>query len=184
MIAIMFADLDSFLGDLPFRTLAFEPGQSVFHLGDLVRMVHFVESGSIQLVRRQEDGSTLILQRAGPGSVVAEASLHSSAYHCDAVALGRATTRAYAKADLQERLRRDPNFSDAWTRRLGRELQSARLHAEILALKTVAQRLDAWLTSKDGAAPSKGEWKAVAGQLGVSPEALYREIAKRRRRSG
>lgn len=62
------------------------------------------------------------------------------------------------------------------------ELQNARLHAEILSLKTVAQRLDAWMTWKDGVFPRKGEWKTIASQLGVSPEALYREIAKRRRR--
>jgi hypothetical protein len=29
--------------------------------------------------------------------------------------------------------------------------------------------------------PSKGEWKALAEDIGVSPEALYRELSKRRR---
>jgi hypothetical protein len=31
--------------------------------------------------------------------------------------------------------------------------------------------------------PEKGDWKLVASQIGVSPEALYREIAKRREHS-
>jgi len=30
--------------------------------------------------------------------------------------------------------------------------------------------------------PPKGEWRNLANQIGVSPEALYREIAKRRQR--
>lgn len=182
MIPIMFAEIDPFLSDLRFRLLTFGPDQNVFHLGDPVRVVHFVELGAIQLVRHQSDGSVLVLQRAGPGSIVAEASLYSRAYHCDAVALGPATTRAYAKVELQKRLKQSSEFSDAWARRLSLELQNARLHAEILSLKTVAQRLDAWMTWKDGVFPRKGEWKTIASQLGVSPEALYREIAKRRRR--
>lgn len=32
----------------------------------------------------------------------------------------------------------------------------------------------------DSGLPAKGEWKSVAQQIGVSPEALYREIARRR----
>jgi hypothetical protein len=30
--------------------------------------------------------------------------------------------------------------------------------------------------------PPKGEWKSVAEQIGVSPEALYRELSRRRKR--
>jgi hypothetical protein len=44
----------------------------------------------------------------------------------------------------------------------------------------VAERLDAWIAWNDGNSPEKGEWKLVANQIGVSPEALYREIGKRR----
>ena len=72
------------------------------------------------------------------------------------------------------------SFSEAWTRHPAHEVQRARLHAEILSLKTVAARLDAWVAWNDGIAPEKGEWKPVAEQIGVSPEALYRELAKRR----
>ena len=77
-------------------------------------------------------------------------------------------------------LLRSPEFSEAWARHLAHEAQKARLKAEILSLKTVAARLDAWIISNDGHVPGKGEWKAVASQIGVSPEALYREIAKHR----
>jgi len=40
--------------------------------------------------------------------------------------------------------------------------------------------LDAWIAGNGGDFPPRGEWKLIAGQIGVSPEALYREIAKRR----
>jgi hypothetical protein len=54
------------------------------------------------------------------------------------------------------------------------------LRSEIVSLKTVAQRLDAWIAWNGGRSPKKGEWKFVASQIGITPETLYREIAKRR----
>ena len=53
------------------------------------------------------------------------------------------------------------------------------MRAEILSLRTVAQRLSAWL-ELNGELPAKGEWLILAAEIGTSPEALYREIARRR----
>ena len=111
---------------------------------------------------------------------MAEASLYSKRYHCDAVASGSAQLLTFAKTDVHQRLRSAPDFADAWARHLADELQRARLHAEILSLKTVAKRLDAWITWRGGDEPRSGGWKTVASEIGVSPEALYREMAKRR----
>lgn len=180
MITIMLRSIEPYLTGCRGRQRHFESGQPVFHRGDPVTDMHFVLQGSIHLVRHQSDGSTLILQRAVPGSILAEASLYSGAYHCDAVACGAAETRMYSKASLRKLLVKSPEFANFWANYLAQELQRARLRSEILSLKTVAARLDAWIAWNGGNPPEKGEWKLVAGQIGVSPEALYREIAKRR----
>jgi CRP-like cAMP-binding protein len=180
MIIIMLESIEPFLKSLRARQRHFDGGRSLFHRRDPVKEMHFVLTGSIHLVRYQSDGSVLILQRAGPGSILAEASLYSEIYHCDAVAFGAAETRAFTKASFKKLLAKSPEFSDVWASYLAQELQSARLRSEILSLKTVAGRLDAWISWNGGGSPEKGEWKLVANQIGVSPEALYREIAKRR----
>lgn len=180
MIVIMSRSIEPYLRDLRARQQHFDAGQHLFHRGDPVTDIHIVLVGSIYLVRYQSDGSVLILQRAGPGSILAEASLYSGIYHCDAVASGAADTRVYAKASLKKLLAKSSEFSNVWAHRLAQELQSTRLRAEILSLRTVAERLDAWMAWNGGSVPQKGEWKLVANQIGVSPEALYREIAKRR----
>ena len=77
-------------------------------------------------------------------------------------------------------LAKSPEFSNVWSNYLAQELQRSRLRSEILSLKTVAGRLDAWIAWNGRDAPEKGEWKLLASEIGVSPEALYREIAKRR----
>lgn len=49
------------------------------------------------------------------------------------------------------------------------------MRAEIRSLAKVAERLDAWL-SEGRTLPDKGRWQDVAAELGVTSEALYREL--------
>lgn len=181
MIDIMSSSsLFSLLEGLNGRECTFAAGELVFHFDSPVKTIHIVRSGLIHLVRYQDDGSTLFLQRAAQGSILAEASLYSARYHCGAVAESISVTWAISRNELVRSISDSPSLADAWSRHLAHEVQRARLHAEILSLKTVAARLNAW-TAWHGALPEKGLWSSVAHQISVSPEALYREIAKRRK---
>ncbi len=180
MIAIMSPELTSRLGRLAGRDLEFAPGAAVFHRGDAVHFVHMVRAGVIHLVRHQANGAALTLQRAASGSILAEASVYSDSYHCDARAETPAATRAIARETFLHALAGDAALALEWTRHLANEVQRARLHAEILSLRTVAARLDAWL-AWNRALPRKGLWANVAHEISVSPEALYREVARRGR---
>ena len=182
MIIIMNYDISILLEGLPHHVTSFSAGASVFRLGDGVESLHFVRSGIIHLVRHQPDGSPLILQRAGAGAVLAEASVYSARYHCDAYAETAATTWAINLSDVRRRLAGSPPFAEVWARHLAHEVQNSRLHSEILSLKTVAARLDAWL-AWHGALPARGSWSMIAHEIGVSSEALYREIGRRRKSS-
>jgi CRP-like cAMP-binding protein len=179
MIPIMFEDLEPGLVNITRQDFTFEAGQTVFRQGDPVRRLYFVTAGTIHLVRHLPNGSPLVIQHAGPGSVLAEASLHSARYHCDAIAVTPARAWAISRPQLLKRLDDDASLGKVLTRRLAAELQQARFHAELLSLKTVSSRLDAWI-EWHGKAPEKGEWVRLAAELGVSPEALYRELARRR----
>ena len=131
----MLRSIEPYLQGLRARQQHFETGRRLFHRGDPVTDMHFVLAGSIHLVRYQRDGSVLILQRAGPGSILAEASLYSGTYHCDAVAFGGADTRVYAKSGLKKLLAKSPEFSSVWASRIAQELQRARLRSEIFRRK-------------------------------------------------
>ena len=82
--------LKPYLDGLRTRERHFHDGETLFRRGDPVREMHVVLADVINLARSQSEGSFLILQRAGPGSILAEASLYSETYHCDAVASGAA----------------------------------------------------------------------------------------------
>lgn len=180
MIEIMSASLNDLLLTLPAVERSFGAGEFVFHRGADVQAVHLIRDGAVNLIRHQASGSALILQRATTGSVLAEASIFSASYHCDAIAVAPTRTRSVKKSTIRSNLLQSRNFSEAWLTHLAREVQAARLRCEILSLKTVAERLDAWIAWQDDRFPAKGEWKTVATEIGTTPEALYREIAKRR----
>jgi CRP-like cAMP-binding protein len=155
-------------------------GEHLFHQGDRVAFLHLVVEGYAQLVRHQVDGSALVLQRAGPGAIVAEASMVSDRYHCDAMATSPVRSLVVRKSLIRGCIASDPDFALAFVAHLAREIQASRLRAEILSRRTVAGRLDAWIAAHDGHLPARGAWKSVAAEIGTSAEALYREIARRR----
>ena len=182
MIPIMSSHLHALFEGIRGQAFSFASGEHVFQLGDTVRQIHLVQSGSIFLIRHQSDGAALVLQRAEAGSVLAEASLFLDRYHCAAEAQTAAKTWAVPRREIRKHFTENGAFSLAWSQHLAHEVQRARLHAEIVSLKTVAARVNAW-EAWNGPLPQKGEWAGIAVQLGVSPEALYRELARRRSRS-
>lgn len=180
MIAIMLDTLITQLQTLPDgKERSLTAGTFLFHQGDEVASVFLVLEGEIRLVRHQPDGSSITQQRARSGAVLAEASLFSQRYHCHAVAEKTALVYALPKQAVFARLQMDSDFAQYWMAYLAREVQQARFRSELLSLKTVKARLNSWLNWRGCGLPPKGEWKALAEQLGVSPEALYREIARR-----
>ena len=169
------------LRELDSTERTFETGACLFRYGDEVSVLHLVEDGEAHLVRHRADGGALVLQRALPDTVLAEASVFSKRYHCDGVAVRPTRTVSVAASAVRRLLGEDPGFSESWAVHLSRELQATRLRAEFLSLRTVRQRLDAWIAWNGECLPAKGTWKTLANEIGMSPEALYRELARRRR---
>jgi len=182
MIIIMSAAIIDLLEKLPGKWIDVAAETNLFHLGDEVDHMHIVQSGEIHLVRYHDDGAMLIYQRAMPGSILAEASIYSETYHCSALVIETSRVFSIPRRVLETGFQNDPILALEWSKHLAKEIQQSRLHAEILHLKTVGERLNAWLVWR-GEWPPKGQWKNIAREIGVSVEALYREMAKRRKRS-
>lgn len=180
MIVIMSETFVSLLSRLPHRQQHFGAGALVFERDDPAQVFHCVRQGLVHLVRRQVDGATFILQRAGPGDVLGEASLTTQAYHCAAVAVTDSVLCVFSQSVVRAEIGRNGAMAQAFLAHLGREVRRARLRAEIASLRKVSDRLDAWLVWHDGVLPEKGQWHHLAQELAVSPPALYRELARRR----
>lgn len=177
MIEIMLFEALSQIAD---RELTLAEGDVLFRFDDKVRSIFLVVSGGVRLLRHLPNGRTLTLQLAEEGSVLAEASLFEARYHCDAVAVSATWLRALPRADAEEAMTGNPAIAKLWAKYLAAEIKRARTRVEIVSLKTVAERLDAWLALR-GELPAKGQWHRLASEIGVTSEALYRELAQRRK---
>jgi CRP-like cAMP-binding protein len=180
MITIMF-DAIEVLWDAEAGRRTLAAGEVLFRAGDPVRLLYRIEAGAMTLVRPLPHGADLVIQRARRGAILAEASLFAVTYHCDAVASGPTQLRGVSVERITRALERDQRLAQAFTRYLALEVQTARARAEVTSLKTVRARLEAWLALNGGELPPRGKWRDVAAEIGVTPEALYRELSARRR---
>ena len=153
-------------------------GEVLFRQCDAVRWAFQVASGRVRLLRHLPQGRPLVLQRAGEGDLVAEASLFADRYGCDAEAETDTELLVLGRDTLLEALAARPALALALTAGLAREIHTLRARVEIASLPRVADRLDAWLALEGE--PGERRWLDVAAEIGVSPEALYRERARRR----
>lgn len=172
-------ELNAELRQLPGSSFKAASGHTLFRRNDAIRYLHLIETGSANLVRYSRGGALIVMQRAAADMVLAESSLFAERYHCDAIVT--ADLRAYRVRVpvVKQAMRDSPDLAIAMSHYLAREVQRMRVRSEILALKTVRARLDAWLTFNGSALPPRGAWKGVADDIGVSSEALYRELATR-----
>lgn len=180
MIVVMSAELFGLFLKLSERELELAAGRFVFHVNDPVDYLFLVIEGEVRLVRTLPDGAPLTLQRTGSGTVLAEASLFADHYHCDGQAAQDSTVRIIEMDKARAALEAEHALSAALLRHLASEVQKARSRAEMLSLKSVRAKLDAWIFL-NGRVPPKGQWRHLASEISVTPEALYREIARRKR---
>lgn len=177
MIPIMHMSLSMLFQDA--RDTGLVPGETLFVAGEEVTDIFIVRSGRMHLQRHTMHGAQMVLQNAGPGAVIAEASAYSTRYHCDSVAAEESVIAGLPKERFLAALAEDPALATNWSALLARSVQAARFRAEIRTLPRVADRFAAWL-GEGNTLPEKGRWQEVAAELGVTREALYRELARRR----
>jgi CRP-like cAMP-binding protein len=175
MISIM-SDWDQIFTNAPLRIIT--QGEALFRREDAVQSMFFVRSGSIALERPMADGGALTLHVATTGTALAEASLFAETYHCDAVARTDAHIAFVSRVAFRAALKTLPDAALSLIETYAKEIQAQRARIEILRLRRVSEKLDAWLELYGE--PPKGEWVRVADEIGVSQPALYRELAKRK----
>ncbi|WP_114972725.1 Crp/Fnr family transcriptional regulator [Rhodoferax ferrireducens] len=154
-------------------------GDRLFTLRKKPQRMFYVASGEVVLQRVGVQGDSLVLQRVRQG-FVAEASLQSAHYHCDAVVTSPADLIAIPIEPLRQALVTDPAFAMRWIAMLNQELKRLRLQCERLSLRGVADRLLHLIETEGerGRLPLRAGLKSVAAELGVSHEALYRTVAE------
>jgi CRP-like cAMP-binding protein len=156
-------------------------GQSVFRRGDRSTGLYEVVAGKVRLVRVDRSGREAILHVAAQGDTVAEASLFSPTYHCDAIATTDAVVHRYPKGVLLAEFARNSKASQAFMAMLARQVMAQRTRLEQRGIHSARDRIRHYLAvnaADDGRTVAlPGTLKELAGELGLSHEALYRALA-------
>jgi CRP-like cAMP-binding protein len=156
-------------------------GEALFRLGDKATGLCEVVSGRVRLTRVDRSGHEIVLHVAGPGGTLAEASLFSASYHCDAIASTNATVRVYPKREMLAAFERDPRAMRAFSAMLARQVMSLRTRIEQRNIRSARERVRHYLVLNAGAdgrtVELGGTLKDMAAELGLTHEVLYRTLA-------
>lgn len=152
-------------------------GDTLFRVGQVPKYMYFLQCGEVRLERTTHAGQEVYFQRS-TGGFIAEASLTSAAYHCDAACRAPCELLALLCAELREAIDTDAAIRWGWIDLLSAQSRGQRLRIERLALKTIPQRLLHLICTEgeQGRYTLQGSRKELAAEMGVTPEALYRAL--------
>jgi CRP-like cAMP-binding protein len=167
------------------RAVAFErklkAGEALFRLGDKATGFYEVVSGRVRLVRVDRVGRETVLHVAGPAETLAEASLFSGQYHCDAVANTDATVRVYPKRQVVSVFEKDPKALKTFTAMLAHQVMSLRTRLQRRNIRSARERVRQFLALNIGpdgrSVELHGTLKDLAAEIGLTHEVLYRALA-------
>jgi CRP-like cAMP-binding protein len=153
--------------------------ERVFLAGTIPFWMYYVISGEVTLERSGLHGESVVLQRTRQG-FVSEASLKVSRYHCDAIAITDTHVIKVPVKALARALDEDLAFAGRWINMLNAEVRRLRLHLERLSMKSIRERLIHLIETEGegGQFATPSGLKTLAGELGITHEALYRTISR------
>lgn len=156
-------------------------GEPLFRLGDKTVGLCEVITGRVRLARVDRSGREIILHLAGPGETLAEASLFSPQYHCDAIASTDAVVRIYPKREVLAAFNESPKAAQAFTETLAHQVMSLRTRIEHRNIRSARERVRRFLVLSVGpdrrTVKLSGTLKDLAAEIGLTHEALYRTLA-------
>jgi CRP/FNR family transcriptional regulator, dissimilatory nitrate respiration regulator len=157
----------------------YKKNECLFKTGRTTEWMFYIVAGEVTLERTGLQGEAVVLQRTRTG-FVSEASLNVARYHCDAVAVSDTLAIKVPIRQLASSLEQDPQFASRWISMLNSEVRRLRLQCERLSMKSVKDRLLHLVQTEgsDGHYAVPSGLKTLAGELGVTHEALYRTIAE------
>lgn len=156
-------------------------GEPLFRLGDRTAGLCEVIAGRVRLARLDRSGHEIVLHVAGPGETLAEASLFSPHYHCDAIASTDAIVRVYPRREVLAAFEDNPKAAKAFTETLAQQVMSLRTRIEQRNIRSARERVRHFLALNAGAdgrtVTLRGTLKDLAAEIGLTHEALYRTLA-------
>jgi CRP/FNR family transcriptional regulator, dissimilatory nitrate respiration regulator len=175
----------AFAAGLPYRRKVLEASEALFLKGHRATNLFYVEQGSVRLMRTLEDGRAAVMHVARACEWIAESSVFSEVYHCDAFAEVQTKLLSVSKSSLLKQFRADPEKCMQFAEMLAGQLRALRGAHEMVRIRRADERLMRWLQLQASGEPPtlriQGTWTQVADELAMTREALYRALSHLRK---
>lgn len=156
-------------------------GEFLFHKGDIATHIYTVMEGRVRMVRFSREGVAVVMHTARAGDSLAEASLFSEVYHCDAEATLPSTLACYDKKRIMAGLRQSPEKSLAGLALFARQVRELRALLEVRSVRSAPDRVLHYLLlladPETMTVDLVGTVKEMATDLALAHETLYRTLA-------
>lgn len=156
-------------------------GSRIFRQGDRVRHLFAVVRGQVQLERQTLEGRSVSMYRAEVGECFAEAALYSDTYHCNAVATKPSRVLLFPADQVRQAIRSNSATAEAFISRLAQQVRDLRSRLELRNVLSARDRILHYLLLVAGDSNEvtlETPLKAIASELGLAHETLYRELAR------
>ena len=158
-----------------------EAGEVLFRQGDRSNAIFEVDRGRMRLIRHTIDNRPVTLHTARAGELFAEAALFADRYHCDAVAASASRVLVFPKRALLAAFRDDPALGERFMAALAHQIHVLRGRLEERNIRSARDRvLNHLVLAADAGSRTltiDGTLMDLAGEIGLTPEALYRTLA-------
>ncbi len=164
------------------KHLSLAPEGLLFRCGERPRAIYYLFEGEVHMMRRTRNGGTVVMSRTKHG-FFAEAGLYAKAYGCDAVAVQASSMLMFPLPVFQEMLDDNKDFRRSRFAQQAGDIRRLCSRCERLSLPTAQERLIHYIETEgqDGAVELTQPVKALAAELGLTHETLYRTLAQMER---
>ncbi len=157
-------------------------GQTLFQYGDEALAVFIVKTGRLRLARHNSEGRIVTFEVVRTGESLAESALFSEIYNFDAIAEVNSSVAVYPKQILRQILRDRPDLAQEFIKGLVEKNQSLQVRLELQSLRSARERLLQYLCTNvplgETTLNFDHPFKNIADEIGISPEVLYRTLAR------
>ncbi|MGF1497415.1 MAG: Crp/Fnr family transcriptional regulator [Elainellaceae cyanobacterium] len=176
-------DLSAYLQPTGQQQLASK--ERLYSQGDPARAVYQLERGRIRLIRYTLDGKVVTFRVVRPGEIFAETDLYFDSHQCNAVCDLPSEVRVYSTTAVLEALDRFPVLARELLQQTYQIISRLKNRVELLTVRSASDRILQYLRYLLQESTEPGQTlvfdrplKDIAGDLGLSPEVLYRTLTR------
>lgn len=157
---------------------SYAKGSQLWLAGEKVQRMIYIVNGSAHIFNTRNNGYHQIIDRYNSHDIIAPYTIYIKNYVFNAEATSAIETVEHSLPSFRKLIETEIGKVH-WTELLQANLLRTLKRIDMLTYPTVNEKLDEWM-KLNNRLPAKGEYTVIANELGISREALYRELGKRR----